>query len=61
MSMRPSQAKGPYTGSDNIFTSGIYLGDPNTDGSWRIRIDGVNLVFERREGGSWIWKGEITP
>ena len=34
-------------------TNAFYFGDPNTDGTWRIRRDGNNLVFERRAGGNY--------
>ena len=34
-------------------TSSIYLGDPDTNGTWRIRINGNDLVFERLESGTW--------
>jgi len=35
----------------------IYLGDPDTDGSWRIRINGTALAFERRASGSYSQVG----
>ena len=41
--------------SDKAF----YLGDPDTNGTWRIRRDGDNLVMERREGGSYVVKDTI--
>lgn len=44
-------------GSSNYF----YMGDPTTDGSWRIGRNGDNLVMERRESGSWVTKSTITP
>lgn len=44
-------------GSSNAF----YLGDPTTNGSWRIIRSGNNLAFERRESGSWVEKTAITP
>jgi hypothetical protein len=40
-------------GSSDYF----YLGDPNTNGSWRFHRYGDNLRFERRENTSWIDKG----
>jgi hypothetical protein len=42
-------------------TSHMYFGDPNTDGTYRIRPDGANLITERRESGVWITKQTITP
>ncbi len=44
-------------GSGNAF----YLGDPSTDGGWRITRDSNNLVFQRRESGSWVTKYTVTP
>lgn len=38
----------------------FYLGDSVTNGSWRIGRSGNNLVFERRESGSWVTKNTIT-
>lgn len=39
----------------------VYLGSPTANGSWRIRIDGSDLAFERREGGLWVAKTKIQP
>jgi len=39
----------------------VNFGDPTIDGSWRISVSGTDLIFERREAGSWIQKGGITP
>ena len=39
----------------------MYFGDPNIDGTWRIRPNGANLVTERRESGVWVVKQTITP
>lgn len=33
------------------------IGDQGTDGSWRLFIDGENLVIQRRESGEWADKG----
>lgn len=43
---------------DQVLASGkfLYLGAKNTDGSWRIATSGNNLVFQRRESGSWVTK-----
>jgi hypothetical protein len=35
----------------------VSIGDPNTNGSWRIGIEGDTLVVYRREGGVWTQKG----
>ena len=37
-------------------TNPLYIGDPNTDGSWRFYDDGTNLIVQRREGGIWVEK-----
>lgn len=39
----------------------FYFGDPLTDGSWRIKRDGNDLSFERRESGVWTFKMKINP
>jgi hypothetical protein len=41
-------------------TSNIYLGPSGTDGSWRMVRSGNNLVFQRRESGSWVTKSTIS-
>ena len=51
MSVR-DETKGVSQGSDGTF----YLGDPETDGSWRFTVSGDNLVVERRESGIWVEK-----
>ena len=38
----------------------FYFGDKNTNGSWRIRVNGNDLVRERREAGVWIEKDAST-
>ncbi|MCB0801868.1 MAG: hypothetical protein KDB74_02120, partial [Flavobacteriales bacterium] len=44
------------TGSGDAF----YFGDPTTNGTWRIIRDGNDLSFERREGGTWVFKMKIN-
>jgi hypothetical protein len=39
----------------------ICIGDPNTDGSWRLIGSGDNLVIQRRESSTWTTKSTITP
>ncbi len=39
----------------------VYFGDPSTNGSWRIRVNGSNLVQERLEAGNWVEKVAATP
>jgi hypothetical protein len=41
-------------------TGAFNLGNPTTDGSWRIVISGVNLLIQKRESGSWVTKQTIT-
>lgn len=40
-------------------TTAFYLGPSGTDGSWRIIRSGNNLIFQRREAGSWVTKSTI--
>lgn len=35
----------------------LYIGDPETDGSWRFTIVGTTLSHQRRESGTWVEKG----
>lgn len=48
---------------DVVLTSAgaLYLGATGTDGTWRIIRDGDNLVFQRREAGSYVTKHTTTP
>jgi len=39
----------------------IPIGDPDTDGSWRIVVDGTALAVQKRESGVWVEKGAYTP
>jgi len=43
-------------GIDNF----IYLGDKNTDNSWRFDVSGSNLLIQRRISGVWTTKSTIT-
>jgi hypothetical protein len=42
--------------SDKAF----YLGDKDTDGSWRITRSGDNLVMQQRESSVWVTKSTIN-
>jgi hypothetical protein len=42
-------------------TSWQYFGAPATDGTWRVGRDGNNIVFQRRESGTYVTKQTITP
>jgi hypothetical protein len=50
------------SGADIQLTSDAvtYIGDKNTDGSWRYRINGTDLVHERRESSIWVTKQTIN-
>lgn len=37
----------------------LYLGDPATDGTWRVGRSGNDLVMERRESGTYVTKQTI--
>jgi hypothetical protein len=44
--------------TNNIITNtaAFYFGDPDVDGTYRIRPSGSTLVTERRESGVWVNK-----
>ena len=46
-------------GIDTPNFNGLYLGDKDTDGSWRFAFSGSDLVIQRREGGAWVTKDTI--
>jgi hypothetical protein len=50
-----------YFGNDIelINSAYFYLGDQSSDGSWRIGQDSGNLIFQKRESGSWVTKSTI--
>lgn len=48
-------------GSGGVGNDAFYFGDPSVDGTWRIKRDGNDLSFERRESGTWIFKMKINP
>jgi hypothetical protein len=59
-----SDTNNAITASGDIqMTSGnaFYLGDKDTDGTWRIVRENDNLVFERRESGTYVNKSTMTP
>jgi hypothetical protein len=55
-----SGALRPNSDIEATSTSVFYFGDTTTDGSWRIKRDGNDLVFERRESSAWTEKYRIT-
>lgn len=59
----------PDFGAQKIETTGdaevgaaaaFYIGDSGSDGSWRMRINGGDVVWEKRETGTWNQKGSFT-
>jgi hypothetical protein len=46
-----------FSGSDQY----VYLGDENTDGSWRLIIVETDLSIQKRESGVWVEKSSFTP
>jgi hypothetical protein len=46
--------------SDGVTATYVYIGDADTDGSWRISVSTTNLIFDRRESGAWVEKGAFT-
>lgn len=66
--------RGIQEGNKNIFddlknisnqlpqeSGALYFGDPTTDGTWRIIVDGVNLSVQLRTSGAWVEKTAFTP
>lgn len=37
-----------------------YFGDPQTDGSWRIKKSGDDFIFQKKVSGSWDTKNTIS-
>ena len=49
------------TGDAQVGTAAaFYLGDADTDGSFRMRVSGGDWVCEKREAGTWNQKGSFT-
>jgi methylaspartate ammonia-lyase len=44
-----------------VATGIIYLGDPSTDGTWRLNVDSGKLKVEVRVSGSWVTKDTLNP
>jgi len=56
----------PTGTSASVAYPAFYLGHPDTsniypDGTWRINRENDNLVFQRKESGSWVTKQTMTP
>ena len=45
----------------NLVVGSLYIGDPNTDGSWWLTPSGSSLNVERRESSAWVKKGAFRP
>lgn len=45
---------------DVVASTGFYIGDETTDGSWRLVPDGTSLKVQRLESATWVDKGEFT-
>jgi|GEM_PF-5970056 len=58
ISVSTISATGDITAAD---TSIFYFGDASTDGTWRIKRDTNDLVFERRESSAWVKKSTMIP
>lgn len=46
---------------NNIWASSYYFGNSEIDGTWRMRVNGGNLVTELREAGVWVEKTAVLP
>lgn len=53
--LRGTEMSGPLVVADTY----VFLGDVDTDGSWRFRVVGAQLVFDRREAGAWVQKSTM--
>ena len=49
------------TGFETSATDAYYLGDKDTDGTWRFVRNGSDLQVELRESGTYNPKGSFTP
>jgi len=38
----------------------LYLGEKNTNGSWKLLVSGSDLLVQRLEAGSWVTKWTFT-
>jgi len=47
--------------SSGVGADPIYIGDKDTDGSWKMTVVGNNLVVFRRESSVWVEKSAFTP
>ncbi len=62
LAIAPSGGNLTVTAADVDIASdkAFYLGNPTTDGSWKIIRSGNNLLMQRREAGSYVTKTTIT-
>jgi len=38
----------------------VYLGDKETDGSWKLLVSGTTLLVQRLESSAWVTKWTFT-
>ena len=53
----------PAFGNQNVLVGqaqAFYFGSATTDGSWRMKLSGGDIVWEKRESGTWNQKGSFT-
>jgi hypothetical protein len=50
---------GAYSTKDTL--SPFVVGDPNTNGSWRLIGSGDDLVVQRKESDVWVTKQTYSP
>jgi hypothetical protein len=46
--------------STTAYVDSIYLGSPNTNGSWRIIVSGSDLLIQRLIAGIWTTKSTVA-
>ena len=47
--------------TNQTFTQSVYIGNPNTNGSWQITLTPSGLSFQQLVSGVWVQKGEMVP
>lgn len=55
-SLRFSQGRVSYVNKNDSDETVMNIGNPSVDGSWRIVIEGPELVEQKRENGIWVTK-----
>ena len=49
----------PKTKSNVVEEGTLYLGDPETEGVWRVRMFSGQLLFEKKIGDDWMVKQSL--